>query len=115
MSSTTSKSVITAITQDGLQNHLAAHQAPLVVKFWAPWCKPCVAIAPAIEKIAQALIGQVGFVGVNLDENPQTPAQYQVCSIPTLLLFNSQGKMVERMIGSEIDLALLQAKAKALC
>ena len=73
---------------------------PVVVDFWAEWCGPCRMIAPALEEIATgSLAGKVKIVKLNVDENPQTAAKYNVMSIPTLMLFKN-GEMASRQVGA---------------
>jgi thioredoxin 1 len=71
---------------------------PFLVDFWAPWCAPCRAIAPAVEELAGEYAGQVGFAKINVDENPKVATEYGVRSIPTLLLFKD-GKPVKQIVG----------------
>jgi thioredoxin 1 len=72
---------------------------PVVVDFWAEWCGPCRMIAPALEEIAGSLGEKVKIVKLNVDENPQTAAKYNIQSIPTLLIFKN-GDMSSRQIGA---------------
>jgi thioredoxin 1 len=72
---------------------------PVVVDFWAEWCGPCRMIAPALEEIAGTLGEKVKIVKLNVDENPQTAAKYNIQSIPTLLIFKN-GDMSSRQIGA---------------
>jgi thioredoxin 1 len=72
---------------------------PVVVDFWAEWCRPCLAIAPALDEIASAMGDKVKIVKLNVDENPKTAAKYGVMSIPTLMIFKD-GAMASRQVGS---------------
>ena len=72
---------------------------PVVVDFWAEWCGPCRMIAPALDEIAGSLGDKVKIVKLNVDENPQTAAKYNIQSIPTLMIFKN-GDMSSRQIGA---------------
>jgi thioredoxin 1 len=73
---------------------------PVVVDFWAEWCGPCKMIAPALEEIANgALASKMKIVKLNVDENPQTAAKYNVMSIPTLMVFKN-GELASRQVGA---------------
>jgi thioredoxin 1 len=73
---------------------------PVVVDFWAEWCGPCRAIAPALEEIANGALGsKVKIVKLNVDENPQTAQKYRIQSIPTLMLFKN-GQMASMQQGA---------------
>ena len=80
---------------------------PVVVDFWAEWCGPCRMIAPALEEIAGSLGEKVKIVKLNVDENPQTAAKYNIQSIPTLMIFKA-GQMASRQIGAAPKLKLEQ-------
>jgi thioredoxin 1 len=72
---------------------------PVLVDFWAEWCGPCKAIGPALEEIAGEYAGKLTVAKVNIDENPQTPTNYNVRGIPTLVLFKD-GKPVATKVGA---------------
>lgn len=82
-----------------------------LVDFWAAWCGPCRMIAPVIDEIAEEMDGIIKVGKLNVDENPQTPTQFGVMSIPTLIIFKG-GEEVERIVGykTKNELAALLKK-----
>ncbi len=87
------------LTEQNFDEALAAASGLVMVDFWAAWCGPCRAIAPALEAIAGASEGQVTLMKVDVDENPGLAARYNVRSIPTIL-FVKHGMVVERVVGA---------------
>ena len=77
----------------------------ILVDFWAEWCGPCKALGPILESVASQLDEKVAFKKINIDENPQAPANFGIRSIPTLMLFKN-GSVADTKIGlsSEEDL-----------
>ena len=73
-------------------------ELPVLVDFWAPLCGPCRMVAPVVEELSDDYDGQVKFVKLNTDENPQVSGKYGIRSIPTLLLFKG-GENVGQVIG----------------
>jgi len=88
-----------ALDEAGFQRHLQRSQIPLLVDFWAPWCGPCRAMAPAFEQAARQLEPRVRLAKVNTDEAQTLGAQLRIRSIPTLALFVN-GKEVARQAGA---------------
>ena len=64
-------------------------KTPVLVDFWAPWCGPCVSVAPFVDKMAKQYAGKVKVIKLNTDENPQMSNRYQVRSIPTFIMFDN--------------------------
>ena len=71
----------------------------VVVDCWAPWCGPCRIVSPILEDMAKDYAGTILFSKLNVDENPRVAMQYQIMSIPTLLVFKG-GRLVDRIIGA---------------
>ena len=86
-------------TDNDFTTEVLESDLPVVVDFWAEWCGPCKVIGPALEEISDEMAGKVKIVKVNIDENPQTPMQYGVRGIPTLLIFN-KGEVKAEKIGA---------------
>ena len=79
---------------------------PTCVDFWAVWCMPCKKIAPLVDEIATEYQDKLQVVKLDVDSNPQTAMQYNVMSIPTLMLFKA-GEPVERIVGFKSKAELL--------
>ncbi|CAM4149634.1 MULTISPECIES: thioredoxin [Jeotgalicoccus] len=69
-----------------------------LVDFWAPWCGPCKMIAPILEELAPEVEGKANIAKLNVDENQATASEYEVMSIPTLILFKD-GEPVDKVVG----------------
>jgi thioredoxin 1 len=88
-----------AVTDATFDAEVRQSDIPVVVDFWAEWCGPCKQIGPALEEIAAEMEGKVKIVKVNVDENPDSPAQMGVRGIPALFLFKD-GQVVSNKTGA---------------
>ena len=86
------------VTDTNFQAEVIESEGPVLVDFWAPWCGPCRMVAPVLEEIASER-PDLRIVKLNIDENQQTAANFQVLSIPTMILFKG-GQPVKTVIGA---------------
>ncbi|SDO72292.1 thioredoxin [Nakamurella panacisegetis] len=90
-----------SFTADVLQS-----DKPVIVDFWAEWCGPCRMIAPILEEISAKHGDKVTVAKLDIDANPEIAQQYQILSIPTMLVFQG-GKPVKQVVGAKPKAALL--------
>ncbi|HKQ51222.1 MAG TPA: thioredoxin [Pyrinomonadaceae bacterium] len=79
---------------------LGARGVPVLVDYWAEWCSPCRMVAPVLDELAAEAQGRYRIAKLNVDENPRTAAQYNIRSIPTMLVFKD-GAVVDRIVGAQ--------------
>ena len=90
---------VSEVSDSSFDTHVLSSSLPVLVDFWAPWCGPCKSIAPVLEELATEYAGKLQIVKMNVDDNPQTPTQYNVKGIPNLVFFKN-GKVVEQIVGA---------------
>lgn len=99
------------VTDSTFSDEVLNSDKPVLVDFWATWCGPCKMIAPVLEEIATEKAGELKVVKLDVDANPATARDFQVVSIPTLILFKD-GAPVKRIVGAKGKAALLREIAE---
>jgi thioredoxin 1 len=100
------------ITDGSFEQEVLGSDLPAVVDFWSPRCPPCQVMGGLLDEIGPDYVGQVNLFKANVEQNPQTAMQYQIRSVPTVILFH-RGKPVERIVGL-MPLKPLRAKLDSL-
>ena len=88
-----------AVTDAEFEQEVLQAETPVLVDFWADWCAPCHAIAPALDELADEYDGKVKFVKIDTEENFDTMSEYGIRGLPTLLIFNG-GDRVGQVTGA---------------
>lgn len=88
-----------AVTLQTFDRDVLASERPVLVDFWAPWCGPCHAVAPVLDRIVAERAGELELVKVNIDEEPELAARFGISSIPTIVLFEG-GRPVAGAVGA---------------
>ncbi|MDY0152045.1 MAG: thioredoxin [Candidatus Cloacimonas sp.] len=89
---------IIEVTAATFEAEVIAAELPVLVDFWAPWCGPCKALTPIVQKLADELEGKVKVAKLNIDEAPEIAGKYSIMSIPTLLIFVG-GTVADQLVG----------------
>ena len=95
------------VTDATFADEVLKSDTPVLVDFWADWCGPCRMIAPILEQIAEEQDGKIRIAKMDYDANPQTPNEYGVMGLPTLVLFKN-GEAVQQIVGAKPKRALLK-------
>ena len=89
-----------AVTDSTFDQIVLKAENPVLVDFWATWCKPCQMVAPILEELTKEYSGKLTIAKLDVDQNQQTAQRYRVMSIPTMIIFK-QGKPVANIVGSK--------------
>jgi thioredoxin 1 len=98
------------VSDASFSQDVLSSSTPVLVDFWATWCGPCRMVAPVLEEIATEKAGQLTVAKLDVDANPDTARDFQVVSIPTMILFKD-GQPVKRIVGAKGKAALLRELA----
>jgi thioredoxin 1 len=92
---------VSAVTDANFQTEVldASNSQPVLVDFWAGWCRPCLMLAPTVDEIAKANTGKLKVVKLNVDENMNSASKFNIRGIPTLLVFKG-GQVADQIVGA---------------
>ncbi len=101
------------VSKDNFESEVLKNKVPVLVDFWAPWCGPCRIVSPTLEKLSNEYTNKLVFAKLNVDDNQEIAAQFDVRGIPCMIIFRN-GSETDRIIGAypedtlrkKIDLAL---------
>ncbi len=101
--------IVTDATFEG--DVLRVGSMPVLVDCWAPWCGPCRMVGPIMDQLAAESNGRYRIAKLNVDENPRIASQFQIQSIPTMLIFK-EGKLIDRLVGAQPKPAIAERLAR---
>ena len=96
------------LTNDNWEQEVVNSDKPVLVDFWAPWCGPCRALAPTIDKIAAQFAGKVKVGKLNTDDSPDVAVRYGISGIPQVLIFKGGDQPRDRVVGLQSEANLVK-------
>ena len=102
-----------SVSDNNFDQTVLQAKLPVLVDFWAPWCRPCLMISPILDELANEYSGKVSIARLDVDQNPKTASKYNIMSIPTLLIFK-QGQPISHIVGFRPKAELKQSLDAAL-
>ncbi|NLV92007.1 MAG: thioredoxin [Firmicutes bacterium] len=101
------------LTDNKFNSEVLEAEGVVLVDFWAPWCGPCRMVGPIVDKLAQTYAGKAKIAKLNVDENPYTASQFQIMSIPTMMIFKD-GELVDQWVGAMPEQAIVERLERQL-
>jgi thioredoxin 1 len=105
---------VVELTADNWKQEVEQSDQPVLVDFWAPWCGPCRALAPTIDKLADKYAGKLKVGKLNTDEHPDLAVRYAITGIPQVLLFKGSDQPLERLVGVQPENTLVKTIDRVL-
>ncbi len=100
------------VTDANFEKEVIASKEPVVVDFYAEWCGPCKAMAPALDAVAKEMAGTIKVVKVDVDQNPEITQKYRIQAMPTLMIFKD-GKVAATQVGALVQKTKLESWIKS--
>jgi len=88
----------TVVDDSNFDQTVLQAEMPILVDFWAPWCRPCLMMAPILDELAEEYSGRITIAKLDVDQNPKTASRYHIMSIPSMLLFKN-GQPLANIVG----------------
>jgi thioredoxin 1 len=105
---------VVEFTTENWEKEVLQSDKPVLVDFWAPWCGPCRALAPTIDKVAEQYAGKLKVGKLNTDDNQDTAVRYGISGIPQVLLFRGGAEPKERVVGLTSEKELVKVIDRVL-
>ena len=105
---------VVEFTADNWEEQVVKSDKPVLVDFWAPWCGPCRALAPTVDRIADQYAGRVKVGKLNIDDNEAIAVKYGVTSIPRLLVFKGGDQPKDQLVGAQREDVISKMLNRAL-